>query len=136
MKKTVEISSNLKDKFEIDINARKFKMTIDQPEPGGTDKGPTPLEYFLFSLAGCLCSIGRIVAMQKKIELRSMEVKVEGDIDKSQRTGFNDIRAYIKIDAPMSKDEKEAFIQEVDKRCPISDNIENPSTVHFFVEES
>lgn len=136
-KKTVEISADLKEKFEVELNARHFNMTIDQPPPGGTDKGPTPLEYFLFSLAGCFCSVGRVIAMQKNIELNGMEVKVEGDIgdkDKSQRPGFHDIRVRIKIDSPMSLEEKEEFIKEIDKRCPISDNIESETNVNLIVE--
>jgi uncharacterized OsmC-like protein len=29
----------------------------------------------------------------------------------------------------MSKEEKEAFLEEVDKRCPVSDNLINLTTV-------
>jgi len=135
-KKTVQIDANLGDKFEIDLYARDFKMTIDQPEPGGTNKGPTPLEYLLFSLAGCFCSIARIIAMQRKIDLKGMEIRVEGDIgDKTKRIGFEDIRMHIKIDAPLTDVEKEDFIKEIDARCPVSDNLENTSSIEFVLEK-
>lgn len=136
-KKTVEINANLKEKFEIDLNARHFNMTIDQPPPGGNDNGPTPLEYFLSSLAGCFCSIGRIVAIQRKIDLNAVEVRVEGDIgdkNKTQNPGFDDIRVYVKLDAPLTKEEKEEFIREVDKRCPVSFNIKNESNIDLILE--
>lgn len=143
-KKTVEVTSSLKDKFVINLGARKFTMTIDQPEAmGGTDTGPTPLEYFFFALAGCIGTIGRIIAKQERIDLKGIEVRVEGDLetdvlmgkDDSQRAGFQDIRVYTKIDAPMTKEEKEAFLKKIDARCPISDNIEHPSEVKLIVEE-
>lgn len=139
--KTVEISAELKDNFEIELNARHHKLTIDQPEPAGKGLGPTPLEYFLFSLAGCIITIGKIVARQQGIELRGLKVKVDGDLDtdvlngkrKDIRAGYSRLTAHIEIDANLTQEEKEAFIKEVDSRCPISDNIENLSKINFEV---
>jgi uncharacterized OsmC-like protein len=139
--KTVEVSANLKDKYEIELKARDFSLTIDQPKPMGNDQGPTPLEYFFFALAGCVLTIGRMVALQKKIDLKAMDVKIEGDLDtdvlsgKSNhvRPGFTRIKVITTIDAPLTQEEKEAFIKEVDSRCPISDNIENVSHIEFVV---
>jgi uncharacterized OsmC-like protein len=34
----------------------------------------------------------------------------------------------------MSQAEKEAFIKEVDARCPISDNVHNLTPIEFSVE--
>ncbi len=105
---------------------------IDQPKGmGGTDEGPNPLEVFLASLGGCICAIGRIIANQRKIELRGIEAIVEGDIDKDfllgkttdGRSGFTDIRSFVHIDADMSKPEKEEFLKEIASRCPIADNM-------------
>ena len=48
---------------------------------GGADKGPTPLEYLFVALAGCIGSIGRIVATQRKLNVRGMEITVEGELD-------------------------------------------------------
>jgi len=39
-----------------------------------------------------------------------------------------------KIDADMTKEEKEAFLHEVDRRCPVSDNIHNVTQMTFVVE--
>ncbi|KUO50263.1 MAG: hypothetical protein APF76_11160 [Desulfitibacter sp. BRH_c19] len=143
-KKTVQINAALKEKFVIDLEARNFKMKIDQPVAmGGNNEGPTPLEYFFFSLGGCICTVGRIMANQKRIDLKGIEVRVEGDLDldvllgkdQLQRAGFQDIRIYTKIDAPMTKEEKEAFLKEIDARCPISDNVEHSSPIKLLIEE-
>lgn len=142
-KKTVTISSQIGENFEINLNARNFSLKIDQPAPMGNDTAPTPLEYFFFALGGCVCTIGRIIAKQKNLPVKSIEVRVEGDLETDvlmgknteDRAGFQDIRVFTKIDAPMSKEEKDAFLKEIDSRCPISENITNNSSIKFLIEE-
>ena len=51
--KTISITANMGDSSAIYADIRDHKMVIDQPTAaGGKNEGPTPLEYFLFSLAG------------------------------------------------------------------------------------
>ncbi|MEE9369588.1 MAG: OsmC family protein [Pontiella sp.] len=138
-KKTVTIESKLNDKFVIETDVRGHKIIIDQPaNAAGTDTGPTPLELVLVSLAGCIGTIGRIVAMQKQIALRGMEIRVEADIDTDGllgkpidgRIGFEGFTVSVKVDADMTDEEKEAFIREVDRRCPVSENLLNATPIH------
>jgi uncharacterized OsmC-like protein len=137
-KKTVTIESQLNDKFVIESDVRGHKVVIDQPaNAGGSDTGVTPLELVLVSLAGCIGTIGRIVAMQKRIELRGMNIKVEGELDVDGllgkpiegRIGFEGITISVDVDADMSDEEKESFIHEVDRRCPVSENLLNSTPV-------
>jgi uncharacterized OsmC-like protein len=89
------------------------------------------------ALAGCIASIARLAAHQKKIALRGMEVTVEGELDvdtllgKSQqnRAGFPGITVRAKIDADLTDEQKRVFLEEVDKRCPVSDNLRQLTTV-------
>uniref|UniRef100_UPI003D661527 OsmC family protein n=1 Tax=Winogradskyella poriferorum TaxID=307627 RepID=UPI003D661527 len=68
--------------WAINADIRGHQVVIDQPLASvGTNEGPTPLEFFLFSLAGCIGSIARIAAAQQKIDLKSMEVKVDADLN-------------------------------------------------------
>ena len=142
--KTVQVEAKLGEKFKLESRIRKHLLYVDQPPAGGgEDAGPTPLEYFFLSLAGCVATIGRIIAHQRRIQLRGMEVKVEGEIDvetlrgKSQenRAGFTGIRVITKIDADMTREEKERFLKEIDLRCPVSDNIENGVPISYEVVE-
>ncbi|VGO16105.1 hypothetical protein PDESU_04695 [Pontiella desulfatans] len=137
-KKTVVVESKLNDKFVIASDIRGHKVVIDQPaNAAGTDTGPTPLELMFASLAGCIGTIGRIVAMQKRIALRGMDIKVEGDLDVDGllgkpidgRVGFEGITISIHVDADLTDEEKEAFIHEVDSRCPVSENLMNATPV-------
>ena len=134
--KTVKIESKLDSKFKIESMVNGHQVIVDQPvAAGGTGAGPSPLEYLFVALAGCVGSIGRIVAMQKQIALNGMTLAVEGELDtdgllgKGAPIGFSEIRVSVDIDADMTAEEKAAFVHEVDERCPVSWNLLNASTV-------
>ncbi len=136
--KTIGITAKLDEKFKIEVKAGDHTMYVDQTKAGGgTDAGANPLEYFFASLAGCIGTVARIVANQKRIKLNGMDIKVEGAYDletilgksKESRAGFTGIKVTLNIDSDMSKEEKEAFIHEVESRCPVSDNIANTTPI-------
>ncbi|MFA6173866.1 MAG: OsmC family protein [Kiritimatiellales bacterium] len=136
--KTVKTESVLDAKFKLESTVHGHKVVVDQPaNSGGTDAGPTPLDYLLVSLAGCIGTIGRIVAMQKQIALRGMKIAVEGDINtdgllgkpSADPVGFKEFRILVDVDADLTAEEKEAFIHEVDARCPVSFNLLNNTSV-------
>lgn len=136
--KKVEIRATMGAGMKIECRAGQHVVLIDQPKSGGgTDTGPTPLEYLFCALAGCIGSIGRIVAHQKKITLRGMEVTVAGELDtdtllgkaKQNRAGFSGITVRVKIDADLTAEQKVEFLREVDERCPVSDNLRQVTRV-------
>ena len=128
--------------FRTECRAGKHVVIIDQPAPaGGTDAGPTPLDVQLMALGGCITAIGRIIANQRKLAVRGIEVTVEGEIDtdgllgkpSDKRVGFTAITARVKIDADMSSAEKEKFLHDIDARCPISENLQNATPVNVVL---
>lgn len=130
--KTVKVTAEGPDGWVVTTHSGKHISLIDQPEAmGGTDAGPSPLSYVFVALGGCLITVAKIVAGQQKINLRGVEVEVSGDLnlavlrgqEKNERAGFTSITANVKVDADLTKEEKEAFMEEVDKRCPVSDNL-------------
>ena len=136
--KTVKVESVLDAKFKIESSIHGHKVIVDQPaNAGGTDAGPSSLEYLMVSLAGCVGAISRIVAMQKRIALRGMKITVEGDINTDgllgkptdDPVGFKEFRILVDVDADMTAEEKEAFVHEVDARCPVSFNLLNNTPV-------
>ncbi|WP_432696782.1 OsmC family protein [Marinobacterium sp. YM272] len=136
--KRISITAEMGPSFAIKSDIRGHNVVIDQPTAGGgTDLGPTPLEYFLFSLAGCVGSIARIAAAQQKLDLRGMRVVVEGDLNPAgllgkpsdDRVGFQTIEISAEIDADMSDEAKQAFLDEVCARCPLHDNIHYTTVV-------
>ena len=140
--KTVKVESVLDAKFKLESTIHGHRVFVDQPaNAGGTDTGPTPLDYLLIALAGCIGSVGRIVAMQKRIALRGMKITAEGDINvdgllgkpTDDPIGFKEIRVSADIDADMTAEEKETFIHEVDARCPVSSSLLNRTPVKISV---
>jgi len=141
--KTVKIDAKLLEGYKIEMHAGPFTAYIDQPEAmGGENSAPTPLDYQFFSLGGCLITIAKIAATQKGIELRGISCEVEGGCntrvlmgkESDDRAGFQAMKVVMDIDADMTREEKEAFIKEVDARCPISDNIFNPTPVEITLK--
>ena len=142
--KTVSITASMGEGMRIDSDVRGHAMSIDQPQAkGGTDAGPTPLEYLALSLAGCIGSIARIIAMQKQLSLRGLTVSVSGDIDldvllgknQENRAGFGGFDLEVKLDCDMSRDEQQDFIEEVEARCPVSENLVNATPVKIALAD-
>jgi uncharacterized OsmC-like protein len=90
--------------------------TFDVDHPAvlvAKDQGPTPVEYLLHALAGCLTAGLANIAAARGIELSEVTSTVEGDIDlngifglsEDTRNGFQQIRVSfdVKGDAPPEK---------------------------------
>jgi uncharacterized OsmC-like protein len=115
------------------LTSGKFKLVIDEPENmGGTDIGPSPIQVLLMALAGCLNVTGHEVAKQRGLKLNGMKVKIEGVMNPcafigcsmEERAGFQNIN--VTVDADMEgvcREEMESWLEETEKRCPVTDNV-------------
>lgn len=140
--KTVEVQGSVGENFAIEVTCDDHKVIIDQPKnAGGSDLGPTPLQLVLASLAGCFGTIGKFVAHQQKIELRGMKISIQADYDPAGllgrnadvRPGFQAIRLQADIDADLTQEQKEAFLKDVERRCPLADNLINDTRIYTEV---
>lgn len=129
--------------FRIDVAARDHVFVIDQAETmGGKNEGPNPMEFVLAALAGCMVTVGKIIAMQERLPIVGLDVKVEADLDVSVlmgkaegSAGMSGIKATIHVDAPqLSREEIETFVQKIEKRCPVTDNLKNPTPISVVIE--
>ena len=108
-------------------------LLLDQPVgAGGTNRGPTPVDAFLATIGSCLGTVARIVARQKKITLHKMEFKVSGEIDidvllgrtEGGAAGFQALHVEAFLESPdLTGEQKMAFLEEVDRRCPVSQTV-------------
>lgn len=130
--KSTQIQAKLGPNQQVIVQADQHELVIDQPKAaGGDDLGPTPLQMMFAALAGCIGTIGRLVAMQEKITLRDMHMRISGDLDvmvllgrnTEDRAGFQSIRIEVDLDADLTDEEKLAFLHKVESRCPVSDNL-------------
>ena len=137
--KTISAQGVLGAGFAVEVQCGSHRVVMDQPaHAAGQDLGPTPLELILAALAGCFGTIGRLLAHQRKIELRGMRFEVQADYDPAGllgrdttvRSGFQALRLLVEIDADLSAEEKQAFLQEVERRCPLADNLTHGTQLH------
>ncbi len=143
--KTVHVRVQQGAGYRTECSAGKHQLVIDQPTAaGGTDSGPSPLEYQLMALGGCIAAIGRIMANQRRLPVRGFEIEVSGPINTDgllgkpspDRVGFQGFEVRVKVDADMTREEKERYIHEIDARCPISENLQNPTPVRVVLAET
>src|SRR5574338_699823 len=142
--KTFRVEAKQVDRFQIEAIVGENTIVIDQPKAvGGNGAGPCPVEYVLAGFAACILNVAYVVAGELKIELRSLTVGVEGDLNPAKflgiptedRPGFQSIRLVINFDADMTLEEKEDFLRAVEARCPVSDNLANTTPVDIILEE-
>lgn len=120
------------------IHAGKHEFIIDEPEFfGGEDLAPSPVEYLLASLAGALNAIGQYVAKELKMDLRGLEIRIEGDCSadrffgksREERAGFREIRIRLSADCTADEKTKELWKRNVLSRCPVLDNLRSPAEI-------
>lgn len=123
-------------------NARHFQLIVDEPEElGGTDQAANPVEFLLAAYAGCLNVMGHIVAKELDIDLRSLEIDIEGDLDPSKvfgkptvnRPGYQEIRVKLTPDTDATPAQLKIWAETVEARCPVNDNLLNPTPVQLEV---
>jgi uncharacterized OsmC-like protein len=117
---------------------RNFKVFADEPpELGGRDGAPSPLEYILVAHGTCVNYMTFFIAKELGIPVRSTEIEVEASLDpakfagtdRSVRAGYQSIKVNIKVDADATPDQLAKLREEVEARCPVSDNITNATPV-------
>lgn len=120
------------------VKARNFQMVIDEPANiGGTDEGPTPVEFVLGALSGCLNVVGHVIAKEMGFELKGITFELEGELDPSkftgkettERAGFQQIQVKVKPDAEADPETLSKWLKAVEERCPVSDNLINTTPV-------
>lgn len=136
--KTLRATGHMGAGMTIEIMCGEHKVYMDQPKnSGGADLGPAPPELILAAYAGCVGSIGRIIAFQEKITLRGMTFAVEADYDPdrllgretSARSGFQEMRLKVNIDADLDDEAKQVFLDKIEARCPVGDNLINSTNL-------
>lgn len=126
------------------VKARQFTITIDEPPAlGGEDKGANPVEYLLSALAGCLNVVAHLVAEEMRINIKRLEIQISGELNTdrlqgkqtSERAGFQKINVNIKVDSDADAATLERWLATVKDRCPVSDNLANPTPVNIVFQK-
>ena len=125
--KTVRAEGEWKGNYRTDLDVRDFRFVIAEPEKiGGKNEGPTPMEYVLGALNGCLNVVIELVARERGIALHDLHISSSGLVDQRGLFGTADVSPQFQsvdvniigtASAPAS--ELADFQQTVLKRCPV-----------------
>ena len=121
-----------KEGLAVEVEARGFKMTIDEPEGlGGSNTGMNPVELLLGSIGACQTIVATSFAPQFEIDLQDFWVELEGDLDPDGFLGLNDevskgyqnIRFNFHIKSDASEEKVKEFVEFIENTCPVGDTI-------------
>jgi len=139
MKVKVQFSENLHFK----ASTRHFKnINIDEPESfHGTDLGPSPIEYFLMGIGGCIGATFAYCLQRKNGSIKKLEIIVDGKMrhippDLHLKLIQIDIKIDFSLKGSISKDIIENCKLKFQKYCPITDSIANGIPVNIKFSDS
>ena len=119
-----------------------YAVDVDHPTVlVGTDEGPTPVEYLLVGLAGCLTAGIANIAAARGVTLRSVTADVHGDIDiqgilglsDDVRNGYEAIGIDFTIDADAPAEKVAAIVEQSRARSAVFDVLTNGVPVEINV---
>jgi uncharacterized OsmC-like protein len=104
-------------------------------------KDVNPVEYFLGSVLACLNSTGTMVARDMDIDIESLEATVESDVNyatyrgeaSEDRTGLQELDVTLSVETADAAG-LDAWLAAVKDRCPVTDNVENETTLSVTLE--
>lgn len=109
-------------------------VVVDEPESlGGHDVAPNPVEYVLAALGSCLTVGYAAGASVRGIELRSLEIEIEGVLDLrvflglvDGHAGYERIEVTTRVESDASAEELEALHQAVVATSPVGHTLQKP----------
>ncbi|WDZ96734.1 OsmC family protein [Herbaspirillum sp. WKF16] len=122
-------------------DSRRGKFTLISDEPAsllGGDTGVSPAEYLLQGLAGCYTVTLASMAAHKGIELDTIELSLDFDIDlngflglnQQVRKGAQGISVDVKLESgSATRAQLEELVRELPLNSPIHDTLANPVNV-------
>lgn len=122
------------------VKARGFEIIIDEPaDLGGTNEGANPVEYILAAFCGCINVMAHVVAKEMNIELRSVKIKMAGELNPNRlfgtsyddRAGYKAIQVKIEPDCDATEEELTKWLAAIEDRCPVSDNLKNITPIEL-----
>lgn len=126
-------------KLQVQVNVRSHEFYLDEPKDtsGGQDTGISPVEALLTALGGCKVIMAKSFARQQGINLNSISIEVTGELDNdgymqrnpNVRPGIPKINCIYHINADNTDDEIKAFVEFVDRYCPVADTITNGAEI-------
>ncbi|MEM9858456.1 MAG: OsmC family protein [Bacteroidota bacterium] len=139
------IQSKSQSSAKTSIKVRDFELLVDEPQDlGGTNEAPNLVEYILAGYAGCINVVAHIVAKEQNIQLKDLEIDIDGDLDPArlfgtsfeERAGYRNINVSLKTSTKLNQGQRIKWLKEVEYRCPVNDNLTNKTPINFSLNSN
>lgn len=115
--------------FKANAQSREFTYPVDTAKAkGGGGTGPTPVEYFLSAIGGCVAITLRTYADKMEWDLGEISVEVTEETKLTQRGIIKTIHEEIVVEKKISKEQLEA-LKERAKSCPVAQMVKTPTDI-------
>jgi uncharacterized OsmC-like protein len=122
----------------------KRAYEYDADHPGvlvGSDEGPTPIEFLLHGLAGCITAGIANIAAARGVTLTEVTSRIEGDINllgilglsNDARNGYERIRATFEIKGDAPAEKLREIVEQSRARSAVFDVLANGVPVEVAV---
>ena len=141
---SVTVESINQGAFESKVVIRNHVLVSDQPFGfNGENKGPKPSELILAALAACQETTFRLYAEDMGIEINAISVNLTGTQDLTGFMGLNQkvpagfiaIHGEVTIQSPATKEDLELLKKQVDRYCPVLDDLKRPVQVNIGLKK-
>ncbi len=123
MKETEVVSTKWLENMSFESEINGHKLIIDaKEEVGGQDRGPRPKPLMLAALGGCTSMDVISILKKMRVELKSLNVIVEGELSEEHPKRFQKMHVIYEVEGnnlPMDKIEKAVSLSE-DTYCGVS----------------
>ncbi len=133
------VKTKWKGGLKSEATVRQFTLSFDEPEPiAGTDAAVSPHETVLACYGACLTVGLSLNAALRGIEVKNIEVELQGFIDLpgflglagikglKDMPGFHTVKATVHVDSDASRDEFQKVFDRVVKYSPVGLTLSQP----------
>jgi len=100
-------------------NGRGHRLVVDLPkEEGGSDTGPTALELAGMSLAGCITTIFKMIAVKRNFEFESLKVQLDCEKSNDAAT-ITKVTGTAELKTPASEVDAQTILNLTLKTCSV-----------------
>lgn len=112
------------------------KLVVDEPpQRGGTDAGPTPLEYFLTGALTCLLNQFIKLAMARRLAIENVRGSVRAHVHYAVDGDLSDFVFDVHVEGTESHETIETLARDAERYCYVHATLKRavPLTVRVFL---
>ncbi len=115
--------------YQGSVQSRGFNYALDtELKKGGKNTAPTPVEYFLAAIGGCVAITLRMYAQKMNWDLGEICVEVSEKTELTSKGIEKTLKEKIVVEKEVSKEQLRQ-LREVSKKCPIAQMVKNKTTI-------